>query len=48
MAKMNKIWSLIRQNHLAFAGVVILTVMTLAVSIGPFFLGSPLIIEMGI
>ena len=48
MAKINTIWSLIRQNHLAFAGVVILTVMTLAVSIGPFFLGSPLKIEMGI
>ena len=45
---MNELRSFLRHNHLAFAGAVILTVMTLAVLFGPFFLGSPLEIEMGV
>ncbi len=45
---MNELQSFFRQNHLAFAGAVILAIMTLAVLIGPFFLGSPLEIEMGV
>lgn len=45
---MNELQSFLRQNHLAFAGAVILALMTLAVLIGPFFLGSPLEIEMGV
>ena len=45
---MNELQSFFRQNHLAFAGAVVLAIMTLAVLIGPFFLGSPLEIEMGV
>ena len=45
---MNELRSFLRHNHLAFAGAVILAVMTLAVLIGPFFLRSALEIEMGV